>query len=229
MPRSSLHEPVRILDLACGQMRLAPILSGRYAGRQVEYNGIDMRPELAAAPRRDRNIKSIYHPLKLDFLAPGRLRSQLKRLFGKGKFNEIHVHMLPENLEDNANAPSALKVLSEFLLPGGRIFHILRASSPIMPGVIYSDIEGLYAGGNPGVFSSILRKVVPHARGAGLRVEAYATRGFSQNPEAWIYRRWGGSASARRASDLHRLVAAHTESSHVAHQLVVYRKAASKE
>lgn len=75
-----------------------------------------------------------FQPVQLEFGNPELLREQIKAAVGDRKFDEIHFHMPDLKVRgEKVSDPESLKVVAEFLKPGGMLYHLFEKKSPFLP------------------------------------------------------------------------------------------------
>lgn len=148
------RKELRILDLACGDARVAIASSLVHQGKIIHYFGVDKNQyssEFGFSTSREKGLKKIFlgnhetkwrkeweeaksrlnvrlEKKKLAFDNPSEFSAQLDELFGGKKFDEIHFHMPSFSSHQPVGV---LKAIAARLKPGGRIFHTVEGPAAL--------------------------------------------------------------------------------------------------
>ena len=197
------REPVRILDLMCGDGGVRRVVAERYPRKDVEYMGIDPYApsedddQLGAllkegAARRGQRFNQAFHAAGLPFSTSEQLSQKLKQLVGERQFDEIHLHMPDLYGQGRVSKGTAyLKVVAGFLKPGGRFYFTSDAHRPHR---MFLD-EKLEHSGLRSAVKANAKVVARSAASAGLKLQKYL---HQLEPGKWRASRWIGVTSVSK-------------------------------
>ncbi len=245
-PQAKQKEPIRVLDLMCGEGRVHLPVALRYKDRLVSYVGVDWNkrrdsprvvlPKATAWIRR-RGQKSIaevpsnawvrFYREDLDTKNPGKFNEALKKISNGEKFDEIHFHLPNPPLGFShhlliESRKANLDAIAFFLKPGGRLFHFFDRYSPIMPAELNPNVGIEYVLPPDAVMlSDHVAKINHHIAGSGLKLGSYAMLippHITDNPKLWK------SSKTQKSVDLQWLATLHSRYAKQATHFVVLRK-----